>query len=438
MENINTPPIQTLDLNSLSFLLYAGAAILIYNAVLYLSKSNSAKVRIARKSPIFGWLSAITYGIDSKSITIALLNLVFLTYFISGTSSFLILAGLFISTYVIGQYKLRSTVGNSATERFFIAVILGLWVLLFLAKDPNLVSFANPFHYFPLKLIGVSFIFFRCINYIEDIRILPKHGPITYFAYLVFFPTLIAGPLERCDRWIEDFKTPHKVDKTVIWSSLNRIANGFIKKFILADFLYPLTGFGGVDPLTTGVGLLWLIFLLQLFVLYLDFSGYTDMMIGIARLMGFKLGENFNRPFASVSVQEFWSRWHISLTSFIKDYVFTPLLRFGLMRVEAKWAFLISTFLYFVTMMIFALWHGTTWGFVIFGLLHGAALVLIQVRNRIKSRVSGKLGVILTWQAPRWLGIITTYLFVSFTMIFWSFGVTESIKILSRLLFISA
>jgi D-alanyl-lipoteichoic acid acyltransferase DltB (MBOAT superfamily) len=144
--------------------------------------------------------------------------------------------------------------------------------------------------------------------------------------------------------------------------------------------------------------------------------------------MGFRIVENFNRPFASVNLQEFWTRWHISLTSFVRDYVFNPLSRAILRGVDRRWHFFLFLWCYVATMLLIALWHGTTWGFLVFGLLHAAVLVAIQLKRRYIGNLLPGRPIVAAWG-----GRAVTYVYVSLTVTLWYYGVAGSLAIFGRI-----
>ena len=208
-----------------------------------------------------------------------------------------------------------------------------------------------------------------------------------------------------------------------------------MKKYVLADNLMAWGLL--VDPPVVGLArpLLWLSVLALSLLLYLDFSGYCDIVIGVAALMGFRLMENFDRPFLATNLQDFWNRWHISLTSIVKDYVFTPLYHYSAGHFRPRWQFASAMAVYFFSMMLIALWHGTTWGFFVFGVLHGSMLVWLQLFRRFiypRFGVALRESTIARRPSPGRRGALT-YAFISVTMLFWQFGVTQSLSILGRL-----
>jgi len=358
---------------------------------------------------------------------LCVLNLCFLSFFAMSVDSLLVLLSLLAMTFALGEVKARFP--DRLPDLAWALVVVGLWALLFLVKDPDLFAPLNPFFHFPVSIIGISYLIFRSINYILDVEILEKRSPLTFLNFMIFWPTLIAGPIERFDNFTHDYHGRSAYSGADVLPLLHRIANGFIKKFVVADNLAPWGIFQvGSDP-GYGSAILAAAILIQLFVIYMDFSGYCDIMIGLAGLMGFKLIENFDRPFSANNLQAFWSRWHISLTSFIRDYVFTPLSRFVLPRLHRNMHFGFHLANYFLTMMLIALWHDTTWGFLVFGLMHGAVMVLIQVRKRYLPNL---------WNQDSLISINTgrvlTYCFVSCSATLWFFGVTGSLAIFARVL----
>jgi alginate O-acetyltransferase complex protein AlgI len=363
-------------------------------------------------------LVRFTNGILRRSVLLCS-GLYFLSHMVHGPQSCFFLGGFVVLSYLLGEYRLRFE-ANFAPWLFVFFVII-FWLLLFLVKDPSLFAPVNPFFLFPVAIAGISFIIFRCMQYFMDVDVFEKRGFIPFLSFVFFFPTLLAGPLERFENY-RDFYTGQRITKDeCILPALHRIANGFIKKFVLADNLYVFAIYArpdGVDwpPLVLVIGLLC-----PLLILYWDFSGYCDIMIGICRLMGFELAENFNRPWLARNVQEFWERWHMTLSRFVRDYVFTPISRKIYMKAgRFHFPFIIMNYLF--CMMLIALWHGTTWGFFVFGLLHGAALVYVLLRKKMSypKYVQNEFGLVSSFvnNGAR----LFTYCYISFTMAFWYMG----------------
>lgn len=220
--------------------------------------------------------------------------------------------------------------------------------------------------------VGISFYTFQSISYVVDVykaRIKPTRHWIDYLFFLSFFPALVAGPIVRADYFLPQIEKNLYPSKENIWGGLWLVMIGIIKKAVIADYIaqYNDLIFNSPD-LYTGVQTLMgvLGYTMQI---YCDFSGYSDMAIGLALIMGFKLGLNFDSPYQSRNLTEFWRRWHISLSSWLRDYVYIPLggNRKGTLRTYIN---------NFLTMLIGGLWHGAAWKFVFWGAMHGIGLAI--------------------------------------------------------------
>ncbi len=265
--------------------------------------------------------------------------------------------------------------------------------------------------------IGISFYTFQTIGYTLDVyrgQIKPEKNIGIYALFVSFFPLILAGPIERGRRLIPQFHVRHDFDQQVFTSGLRLILWGLFKKIVIADRLaifvqaiYSEPGyFHGVE-IVIGI-------MLKMMQVYADFSGYTDIAIGSARLLGFKLSPNFNRPFSAQSVSAFWSRWHISLTSWLRDYVYFSL-PYKFCGKPVNWRLNLNLLLTFV---LVGFWHGPYWNFILFGFLHGAYMVLANISKPAMTtfnRISGLAG------SPRllkWLNITATFMLVCSTGFF--------------------
>jgi alginate O-acetyltransferase complex protein AlgI len=344
-------------------------------------------------------------------------SIVFIGTYITTLLAMAVLIGILAVMYLLGLPWVRSRIGWSGVT--VSVTITALWAFLFLVKDPTLLGAANPFRSTPVAIIGISYMVFRGISYLMESESVPDGSLLDFLNYILFFPTLLAGPIERYKDFGPSYATPNNGPADVL-PALHRIANGLIKKFVIADNLAVFSVAANTDLANTPVSLLWLAVLLQLFLIYLDFSGYCDIAIGIASLMGIKVQENFNKPFLAVNIQDFWDRWHISMSSLMRDYVFTPTCKeiFKRFPPAMHWPLIVAAYCF--VMMLVALWHGTTTGFLVFGMLHGAVLVAIQIRARGKGRRARSLTGF-----KRYLWMAITYLFVSFTMVLWMLPGTQ-------------
>jgi len=363
-----------------------------------------------------------------------LLSFYFLSTYLSDGKQVALLCGFLALVFAVGFCKARSTSLWPATVSF--AIVISFWIGLFLLKDPDLFKSLNPFNGNPIRIIGISYIVFRGMTFVLEVAPGDRINVITFVNYMLFFPTLLAGPIERYQRF--DASTAQQLPwDASAYHALNRVLNGFIKKFVIADNLMELGIFSMTAPGNDfSTPMLWIGALLMLTILLLDFSGYCDIVIGIAALMGFKLVENFNFPLMAKNLQDFWSRWHMSLGSVIQDYVFSPLSKVVITRMGREQQMYGIASIYVIAMVLVAMWHGTTWGFLIFGMLQGAVLFAIQIRREWARARAKALKIKFTGQqttASLWFGRVSTYLFVSLTMIWWQGTVPEALKTYQKL-----
>ncbi|ESQ13826.1 MAG TPA: MBOAT family protein [Chromatiaceae bacterium] len=220
--------------------------------------------------------------------------------------------------------------------------------------------------------VGISFYTFQAISYIVDVRrgVLPAdHHPLEVALYIAFFPQLVAGPIVRATDFLPQLRQGLKLDADALRQGIAIFLIGFLYKAVIADNLGRLA-----DPIFADVQAWsrvshWVAILAYYGQIYFDFAGYSGMAIGIARLLGFWLPINFNYPYSSASITEFWRRWHISLSSWLRDYLYIPL---GGNRVG-----ILSTYRnLFLTMLLGGFWHGASWNFIVWGAMHGAALIV--------------------------------------------------------------
>lgn len=231
-----------------------------------------------------------------------------------------------------------------------------------------------------LSWLGFSYIAFRLIHALRDRQtgILPPLSLREFVTYVVFFPAFIAGPIDRAERFGGDLRAlPEMVglDAGRMGMGFGRIALGLFKKFVIADSLamgLSLSPFNAGQIGSTAAA--WLLLYGYAFRLYFDFSGYTDMAIGVGLLFGIKLPENFRRPYLRTTLAEFWKNWHITLSDWVRFYVFSPMSRSLLRRKPRPSPTLIVLAAQIATMVIIGLWHGVSWNFFIWGAWHGLGL----------------------------------------------------------------
>lgn len=268
--------------------------------------------------------------------------------------------------------------------------------------------------------VGISFYTFQTMSYVIDVY----RGEMTaekhfgkYAAYISFFPQLVAGPIERAKNLLPQFYEEKKFDYDKATYGLRQMAVGFFKKIVVADtfavgvnaVFNQVKSFSGFVLLVASV-----MFTIQI---YCDFSGYSDIAIGCARLLGFDLMENFHSPYLATSVKDFWRRWHISLSTWFRDYVYIPLggNRKGKMRQKIN---LIITFL------LSGLWHGANQTFVLWGGVHGLAQIVEQFFREHFEKI----------KIPKWISIPITFVFINFAWIlFRANSLTDAIYIYSHM-----
>jgi alginate O-acetyltransferase complex protein AlgI len=278
--------------------------------------------------------------------------------------------------------------------------------------------------------IGLSFHTFQAMSYTIEVyrgnqRAERRLG--IYALYVMFFPQLVAGPIERPQNLLRQFDEPRRIDWALVVNGLNFIVYGLFKKIVVADRLavYVNSVYGDLaNASTISVLLAVLFFSIQI---YCDFSGYSDIAIGTARVMGFRLMQNFSRPYLSASIAEFWTRWHVSLSTWFRDYLYIPLggNRVGTLRWCAN---------LMIVFLVSGLWHGASWTFVAWGALHGVFLVVGLMTRDVRTRVKERLGVTRLPRLDRALAVTTTFVLVSIAWIgFRASTAADAMRVLEKL-----
>jgi len=260
--------------------------------------------------------------------------------------------------------------------------------------------------------VGVSFYTFHSMSYTIDVyrgKMRAVSNLLDVACFIGFFPQMVAGPIVRAFAFLPQLESLRKFSNVDVRGALVLFFTGFIKKACVADALAPSVDRYFEAPWNFDTTSAWVAVLFYAIQIYCDFSGYTDMAIASARLLGYELPVNFRFPYFARDIAEFWQRWHISLSSWLRDYLFRPL---GGAR-GSHW------FTYrniMITMLLCGLWHGAAWTFIIFGALHGAALVVYHEWKRW----SRKIPAVQT--AMWWIACPLTFYFVCITMIFFRSG----------------
>jgi D-alanyl-lipoteichoic acid acyltransferase DltB (MBOAT superfamily) len=328
-----------------------------------------------------------------KSWMLLLASCVFYMAFIP--AYILILLVTILIDYCGGIY-IEKSLGK--TRRYWlVASILSTCLVLFVFKyinfaNHNLAALARFLDWnYPIGVlaiilpIGLSFHTFQSLSYVIEVyrgRQKPEKRFGIYALYVMFYPQLVAGPIERPQNLLHQFDESHRFDYNQVTSGLRLMTWGLFKKMVIADRLARYVNPVYAAPQEFSALQLIVATFFFAYQIYCDFSGYSDIAIGAARVMGFKLMTNFDRPYSSKSIGEFWKRWHISLSTWFKDYLYISL---GGNRV-AKWRWYLNLA---ITFIVSGLWHGANWTYILWGALNGFYLIIGLTTKRLRDRLRG-------------------------------------------------
>ena len=288
---------------------------------------------------------------------------------------------------------------------FFISTTLSITGLLGLHIDLPLANLILP--------VGISFYTFQTLSYTIDVYRgqIPAERHFGRFAgYVVFFPQLVAGPIERAGNLIPQFSRPTRLEYSRIRDGAVQVAWGLFKKICVADLVAPFVVGVYAEPSAYNGSYLLLATVFFALQIYCDFSGYSDMAVGLAKMLGYDLMTNFRQPYFSTTLADFWRRWHISLSTWFRDYVYVPL---GGSRVSAgRWAMNIMA-----VFLVSGFWHGAAWTFIIWGGLHGMWLLLEAAVIRSAAKVGVGGGTVMASMGP-FVGFVVTNAIVLLSWVF--------------------
>jgi D-alanyl-lipoteichoic acid acyltransferase DltB (MBOAT superfamily) len=371
------------------------------------------------------YYSVLKEKTKSQNILLLLASYVFYAY-----ANWKILPLLIVSTLVF--YVLGIAVFNEKNQKrkswlTTLGVVVGVGILLYFKYTNFFISsFKDLFesiglqtnlHTFNIIIpIGISFYTFRLLSYLIDInrgKYEPTRDIVAFSAYVAFFPCILSGPIDRPNTLIPQLQTKRVFDYALAVDGCRQILWGLFKKAVIADRCAMLTNeiFNNSINLPGGSTLLFGA-IVYTFQMYADFSGYSDMAIGISKLLGFKVTRNFNYPFFAQNIADFWRRWHISLTSWLTDYVFMPL--------NVKWRNwgnwgIISAII--INLLVCGLWHGAYWTFAFFGLYHGLLFIPLILSGAMFKKTKPET---YKWGFPKiktLVRMILTFILVAFGMI---------------------
>ncbi len=318
------------------------------------------------------------YQLQNQRMRVALLLLASCYFYMSFVPAYIfVLGGMIVIDYLAGL-KIAGSSGKSRKSWLVVSIIANLTVLLvfkyynFLLGifEPvvNRISPGSDMPFLSILLpIGLSFHTFQAMSYTIEVyrgNQPPEKDFLTYALYVMFYPQLVAGPIERPGHFLPQLHRFQQYDRDNVREGLSRMIWGFFKKVVIADRLAMMVDYCYNHTSTLSSASLIVGAIFYSFQIYCDFSGYCDIGIGAARVMGIRLVENFNEPYRSRSMSEFWTRWHISLSTWFRDYVYIPL---GGNRLGEKRRKLNVFFVFLLS----GLWHGANWTFVIWGGLYG-------------------------------------------------------------------
>ncbi|MBO4964776.1 MAG: MBOAT family protein [Muribaculaceae bacterium] len=361
---------------------------------------------------LFMPIYALLKGNRTRMIVFVCFFSLYFYYKSSGFFVVMLLATSFVD-WLVSRWMMRYEKRGERLALMWTSIVLSLSILAYF-------KYANFFlwnwnamvegNFQPLDIIlpvGISFYTFQSISYVVDVykgRLQPTDTWLEYLFYLSFFPGLVAGPIVRADKFLPQLRRNMRPSANNIYGGLWLIIVGIIKKAIIADYIAQYNDLIFDDPavycgVQTFMGVVG--YTMQI---YCDFSGYSDMAIGLALIMGFHLGLNFDSPYQSKNLTEFWRRWHISLSSWLRDYLYIPLggNRKGTVRTYVN---------NFLTMLIGGLWHGAAWKFVFWGAMHGVGLAIHKACRPILKKIPD------TW----WVKCISWTITIVFVSLLWVF-----------------
>lgn len=325
--------------------------------------------------PVCLILYYVSPGLKIKNFTLLIVSLLFYAW--GNVDHLLVLLASMLVNFGLAQ----SLAQNKRKSLLYFGIIINVLILVYFKYTNFFIDNLNQWLHLNIEAkkiqlpLGISFFTFQQMSLLWDVYRDPKPHKITAvdtFLYVSFFPQLIAGPIVRYNDIVAQFYN-REINSENIAYGIRRFILGLFRKVIIANSMGELAdSIMSYAPAELATSTLWLGAIAYAFQIYFDFAGYSDMAIGLSRIFGFKILENFNFPYLAKSIQDFWRRWHISLSTWFRDYVYIPLggNRKGTGRT------------YFNLILVFALtgfWHGATWSFMVWGLYHGTFLILERV-----------------------------------------------------------
>lgn len=354
------------------------------------------------------------------------------SYFFYGWADWRMLPLLAVTTLLfyglgIGIEKNNANNPKKASRLKVLGIILGVGVLFYFKYLGFFVNeFAALFHSWGMDVgettfniimpIGISFFTFKLMSYVMEINLgtmKAEREIVKFGTYIAFFPTILSGPIDRPNVFMPQLDKTRKVNPDDLSEGLKRILWGMFLKMCIADRITPWTDAVFNNYSHHNATTIIVASILYLIQMYADFAGYSDMAIGVARIMGIRVMENFKRPFFAQNIAEYWRNWHISLTQWCTDYIFKPLT--VSFRNWGNWGLYFATLINFI---IIGAWHGANWTFVLFGIYHGLLLVLVLAIEKKRKKFEKKHNLKEN-EAYKWSRRILTFMLCAIGAVLW-------------------
>jgi D-alanyl-lipoteichoic acid acyltransferase DltB (MBOAT superfamily) len=391
-------------------------------------------------------IAVILYYIFPAKIKWLWLLIASIGYYLSFIPVFLLLMVVIVFVNYLMAICLAKASDETGNYLFVLIIILNILILAFF-KYFNILFPGNQFHLYNVALfpqsepiskmilpLGLSYLIFTVLSYQIEIKrknIQPENHFGYFSLYLFFFPKIAQGPIERPQNLIPQLHQNHPFDYLMVTEGLKLMLWGFFKKLVVADRLaiYVNAVYNNSEH-HSGISFI-VATIFFAFQIYADFSGYTDIALGSAKLFGFNLTNNFKRPYFATSIKEFWNRWHITFSTWLRDYVFLPLAYFLSNRMKKekylyvsaeKWVYLIAIM---ITFAICGIWHGVGWTYLIWGVLFGLYLAYSNWTKDLHKKIRKRLNISKTSPYYITYKILLTFVLVLFTWIFFRAATTR-------------
>lgn len=379
---------------------------------------------------IYTMVRSFTKSVLLRNGLIAIANVLLLLNLVK-EHTIIVLAILSLIVYVLG--RLLQTKNSKALLSFSLSLIIVLFIVRNYSAVQSLLShsFLSFLHapILSVQKLGLSYILFRFVHWlIESFKQkIQKPNFLTFINYILFFPSILAGPIDTYNNfqyWIG--KSNASYSRSLFFAGISRIFIGALKTLGLVPLIIHYATDYSVFPVSIPpLMALFMSLICYSFYIYLDFSGYSDIAIGTAYLIGIKTPENFNNPYRSQNLSEFWKRWHMTFSSFLQLYVFKPFIQLFNTFLHSKNRLLITILSYLATFVICGLWHGATINFVYWGLWHGFGLSINKIWL-IKMKPHVAFSGSKTYQ---FLSIVLTFLYISMGWLFFHYSSAQLVNI---------